>query len=61
VNICLCGAQAGYPHAEHCPRPLYRCTDAQADRWAREAEAMRILAGTGLAVAEGAERGPWTE
>lgn len=33
MNFCLCGAEAGYPHAADCPRPLYRCSDSQAARW----------------------------
>jgi len=32
-NICLCGAEAGYPHHEACPYPLYRGTDRQMAEW----------------------------
>ena len=33
VNICYCGAQAGYPHRDECPYPLFRATPAEEDRW----------------------------
>ena len=33
-NLCLCGAQASYPHAAECPYPLYNCRDdKRADEW----------------------------
>ena len=41
MNICLCGAEATYPHAADCPWPQYRCTDAQADRWQEARAALR--------------------
>lgn len=33
MNICLCGSQAGYPHNEDCPYPLYRGSDQQLAEW----------------------------
>ena len=33
INICMCGAQAGYLHHEACPYPLYRGTDRQMGEW----------------------------
>ena len=37
MNICMCGTQAGYPHPASCPFPLFRGTDADVERWSREA------------------------
>jgi hypothetical protein len=39
MNICMCGSQAGYPHASDCPKPLFRATTAQEDAWWNEREA----------------------
>lgn len=36
MNICLCGAEAGYPHDECCPYPLYRAVEEREQLW-REA------------------------
>lgn len=33
VNICLCGASAGYPHDEACPWPQFRETPDELARW----------------------------
>lgn len=41
--ICYCGAQAGYPHDAACPRPLYRASDADAERWQAEYEQRRRI------------------
>lgn len=41
VNICLCGAEAGYPHDRDCPRPLYLASDSAAEQWEKEYEAKR--------------------
>jgi len=32
MNICLCGAGAGYPHKKHCPYPLYRSIPERPER-----------------------------
>jgi len=44
MNICLCGAQAGYPHDEFCPFPLFRGTEKQERKWQAEWEAKRKAA-----------------
>ena len=36
MNICYCGTQAGYPHDPDCPRPLYRATQQETEKWERE-------------------------
>lgn len=33
MNLCLCGAQASYPHHPACPRPLFRASERDEDRW----------------------------
>ena len=33
IQICLCGTQAGYPHHEHCPFPLYAYGPEQEAAW----------------------------
>ena len=33
MNICGCGASAGYPHKPECPRPLYRGSEADWNTW----------------------------
>jgi hypothetical protein len=38
TSICYCGAEAGYPHREDCPRPLYRANEREEIAW----EAARI-------------------
>ena len=38
MNICGCGASAGYPHKPECPRPLYRGSDADWIAWQVELE-----------------------
>lgn len=43
MNICLCGSEAGYPHAHDCPRPLFRCGEAEEARWLAERERLRRL------------------
>ena len=35
-QICLCGAQPGYPHDPCCPRPLFRATEQQAQEWQQQ-------------------------
>lgn len=44
MNICLCGAQAGYFHKLDCPWPCYRGTDAVMGAWlvARGARQLRL-------------------
>jgi hypothetical protein len=39
MNICMCGAQAGYPHNVNCPRPLYRGSAADEAKWLKVYEA----------------------
>lgn len=41
LNLCLCGAQDGYPHDTDCPRPLFRATTADAQRWRDDRDAIR--------------------
>jgi hypothetical protein len=41
INICLCGAEATYPHADDCPYPLYRYGERAARRWRFEQRARR--------------------
>jgi len=43
-QICLCGAQPGYLHSPYCPRPLYQCSDAEAEQWQREHDQNAALA-----------------
>ena len=38
MNICMCGVQAGYPHAPNCPYPLYHGTETQYAAWRRAYE-----------------------
>ena len=33
VNICLCGAQHGYPHSVKCPFPYYGSDPKRIDEW----------------------------
>ena len=33
MNLCGCGASAGYPHKPECPRPLYRGSEADWNAW----------------------------
>ena len=33
MNICWCGAMAGYLHSADCPYPLFRGSDAEIDKW----------------------------
>jgi len=33
MNICMCGVQAGYPHDECCPYPLYRAVEEREQLW----------------------------
>jgi hypothetical protein len=35
MNVCGCGAQAGYPHAPACPYPLFRGSEQDWDKWER--------------------------
>lgn len=44
MNICLCGAQAGYFHKPDCPWPCYRGTDSVMGAWlvAREVRRQRL-------------------
>lgn len=44
MNICWCGAQAGYPHDEFCPYPLYRGSEKQEQDWQSKWEANRKAA-----------------
>lgn len=41
MNFCLCGAEAGYLHAADCPRPLYRCSESQQEKWERDRQALK--------------------
>lgn len=36
MQICLCGANAGYPHDEACPRPYYGWSGVEGTKWTRE-------------------------
>jgi len=33
MNVCLCGVEAGYPHDEYCPYPLYRAETEREQLW----------------------------
>jgi hypothetical protein len=33
MNFCLCGAQAGYPHAHDCPFPYFANDPKQVHKW----------------------------
>jgi hypothetical protein len=46
-QICLCGAQSGYPHAQDCPYPMYWDRDDCTKRWehARIAKFGQVLVG----------------
>lgn len=35
-NICLCGSQAGYPHADYCPRPYFGNDEKEIIKWREE-------------------------
>lgn len=41
MNLCLCGAQDGYPHYPDCPYPLFRATEAQEETWVNCYEAIK--------------------
>ena len=41
MNICLCGAEASYPHEPDCPYPLYRATCEQEQLWMQAQEERR--------------------
>jgi hypothetical protein len=41
MNICLCGALAGYPHYESCPYPLYRGSERMMVDWHTEFEKLQ--------------------
>ena len=41
MNVCLCGAEARYPHAQDCPYPLYKATHAQYLAWGAARRARR--------------------
>jgi regulator of extracellular matrix RemA (YlzA/DUF370 family) len=41
MNICMCGAEAGYPHNQLCPRPLYRGSAAAETKWLEEFDAAK--------------------
>ena len=47
LNICQCGSQAGYPHAEDCPYPYFRSDEAGATKWniAHEKKIFRMING----------------
>lgn len=36
MNICLCGADAGYRHDKYCPRPFFRGSAAAQEKWQKE-------------------------
>lgn len=36
MQICQCGVQAGYPHAEDCPYPYFPDDQAGVERWDHE-------------------------
>lgn len=33
MNMCYCGAMAGYPHQPSCPEPMYRASDQREQDW----------------------------
>ena len=41
MNICMCGAQAGYLHDRDCPRPLFKGSMADEQRWTKDFERNR--------------------
>lgn len=45
MSICLCGAEAGYPHAPDCPYPLFRGSGQQENEWSAARQA--LLSGPG--------------
>lgn len=48
MNICRCGAQAGYPHDVFCPFPLFRGSEKQQNEWKAQWEANRKAAQQGV-------------
>lgn len=36
INICMCGASAGYPHRRDCPYPLFRGTPGDEEQWLKD-------------------------
>ncbi len=41
IQICGCGAQAGYPHHHQCPFPYFGTDPIKVARWDREWEAIQ--------------------
>lgn len=41
-NICLCGAQASYPHKEDCPYPYYGNDPDKIKQWEKDQYALHI-------------------
>ena len=41
MNICFCGSEEGYPHATDCPRPMFRGSVKDAEKWEQERRAKR--------------------
>ena len=43
TSICMCGAEAGYPHKPECPYGLYGGATKESERWAEKRDE-RMLA-----------------
>ena len=41
MNICYCGAQAGYQHKDDCPFPLFRASSEVEEKWYRDQARLR--------------------
>ncbi len=41
MNLCMCGAHAGYPHTPSCPYPLYRGSLEMESGWRSEEANLR--------------------
>jgi len=41
MNVCMCGAQAGFSHAGDCPYPLFRGGAASEQKWLAARDAIR--------------------
>jgi len=52
MNICQCGAQAGYPHAEDCPWPFYGRSTEQVNQWLKARDLWRAGKQALFAIAE---------
>ena len=47
MNVCYCGAMAGFPHADDCPYPLFRGTPAQENKWYNDQSDLRAWIASG--------------